>query len=87
MAKKLDKNEKISMDYKNMESNIINIFENLNLEIKKGEFVAIVGDSGDGKTCLLIAIMNNFSIISTDSNPEINGEISFFPSQSWLMTE
>ena len=87
MTKKMDKNEKISLDYKNMESNIINIFENLNLEIKKGEFVAIVGDSGVGKTCLLNAIMNNFSIISTDSNPEINGEISFFPSQPWLMTE
>ena len=87
MAKKMDKNEKISLDYKNVESNIINIFENLNLEIKKGEFVAIVGDSGVGKTCLLNAIMNNFSIISTDSNPEINGEISFFPSQPWLMTE
>ena len=46
-----------------------------------------MGDSGVGKTCLLNAIMNNFSIISTDSNPEINGEISFFPSQPWLMTE
>ena len=92
-VKKMDKNEKISMDYKNIDvderggGDIIDIFENLNLEIKKGEFVAIVRDSGVGKTCLLNAIMNNYSILSTDSNPEVNGEISFFPSQPWLMTE
>ena len=95
MIRKMDKNEKINLDYKNMDEDIrggvgvdiINIFENLNLEIKKGEFVAIVGDSGMGKTCLLNAIMNNYSILSTDANPQVNGEISFFPSQPWLMTE
>ena len=31
--------------------------------------------------------MNNYHIISTDSNPKIIGEISFCPSQPWLMTE
>ena len=65
----------------------ITIFEKLNLEIKKGEFVAIFGNSGSGKTCLLNAIMNNYRIISTESNPIISGEISFFPSHPWLMTE
>jgi ABC-type multidrug transport system fused ATPase/permease subunit len=31
--------------------------------------------------------MNNYSIISSDSEPKVNGEISFLPSQPWLMTE
>ena len=55
--------------------------------MKKGDFIAVFGSTGSGKTCLLNAIMNNYQIISTDSNPEINGEISFCPSQPWIMTE
>ena len=86
--RKMDEKEKISLDYNDINvSDEITIFENLNLEIKKGEFVAVVGDSGVGKTCLLNAIMNNYSLISTDSNPKVDGEISYFPSQPWLMTE
>ena len=84
----MDKNEKIKMDYNNKDiSNELIIFENLNLEIKKGEFVAVVGDSGAGKTCLLNAIMNNYTIISADSNPIVSGELNFLPSQPWLITE
>ena len=90
--RKMEKNEIINLDYKNIKNNLdvsneICIFEKINLTIKKGEFVAIVGDSGVGKTCLLNAIMNNYSILSADSEPQVNGEISFFPSQPWLMTE
>ena len=85
---RMEKNEKINLDYARINTfEEINIFENLNLEIKKGEFTAIIGDSGVGKTCLLNAIMNNYSIISSDSDPKVNGEISFLPSQPWLMTE
>ena len=84
----IDEKEKINLDYNNKDiTDEITIFENLNLEIKKGEFIAVVGDSGAGKTCLINAIMNNYGIISTDSNPIVNGEISFLPSQPWLMTE
>ena len=65
----------------------IKILENITFSMKKGDFIAIVGSSGSGKTCLLNAIINNYQIISSDSNPEINGEISFCPSQPWIMTE
>ena len=84
----MDKDEKIRMDYINEDiSSELTIFEKLNLEIEKGEFVAVVGDSGAGKTCLLNAIMNNYTIISADSNPIVSGELNFLPSQPWLMTE
>ena len=65
----------------------IKILENITFSVKKGDFIAVFGSTGSGKTCLLNAIMNNYQIISTDSNPEINGEISFCPSQPWIMTE
>ena len=70
---------------KNIE--IIKLLENISFSIKKGEFIGIIGSTGSGKTCLLNAIMNNYQLISSASNPEINGEISFCPSQPWIMTE
>ena len=43
--------------------------ENINLEIKKGEFVSIIGESGSGKSTLL-------SVLSTLLKPS-NGEIVY----------
>ena len=82
-------NKKINLEinYSNKNHERINLLENISLSVKKGEFVAILGNTGSGKTCLLNAIMNNYHIYSTDSNPEINGEISFCPNQPWIMTE
>ena len=65
----------------------IKLLENISFSVKKGDFIGVFGNTGSGKTCLLNAIMNNYHIISTDSNPKIIGEISFCPSQPWLMTE
>ena len=65
----------------------IKLLENISFSIKKGEFIGIMGNSGAGKTCLLNAIMNNYQIISKNSNPEINGDISFCPTHPWIMTE
>ena len=65
----------------------IKLLENISFSVKNGDFIGVVGNTGAGKTCLLNAIMNNYQIISYDSNPEINGEISFCPSQPWIMTE
>ena len=84
--KKTNINLDIDINYNNNKEEI-QLLENISFSIKKGEFIGILGNSGSGKTCLLNAIMNNYHIISTDSNPEINGKISFCPSHSWIMTE
>lgn len=54
------------------------VFDNLNLEVKKGEILAIVGESGKGKTTLLniIGLIEKADsgdiIINNVKNPSIN---------------
>ena len=62
------------------------LLKNITLTVKKGEFVAIVGPIGSGKSCLINAILSNYHIFSQDENPIINGEISFCPQQPWITT-
>ena len=45
--------ENISVGYQNKM-----IFDNVNLQIKKGEKIAIIGDSGAGKTTILFTLLN-----------------------------
>ena len=51
---------------------------NINLTIKQGEFVCIIGEVGSGKSSLIQAILNNM-IIENNNNTKIivNGKISY----------
>ena len=40
-----------------------NILENINLEIKKGDFALLIGDNGAGKSTLLKVILNEIKLI------------------------
>ncbi len=51
------------------------VLRNLNFEVKKGDIVAIVGESGTGKTTLAMSIMGLLSEQSADA--EISGSILF----------
>ena len=67
--------------------NDIILLNNINFSLKKGEFIAIIGSTGSGKSCLINAILNNYHIYSKDENPIINGEISYCPQQPWITTD
>ena len=44
------------------------LIHDLNLEIKKGELVVVLGETGSGKTCLINSILNYLDYIPTLSN-------------------
>lgn len=61
------------------------ILKNINFEVKKGEFVCIIGDVGSGKSSLLQAILNNMTV-STPRHTKliVNGSISYVSQESWI---
>jgi len=64
------------------------ILKDLNLEIKKGSFVAILGDVGSGKSSFLFSLVGEMKAPENISPPPeiiINGDMSHVPQQAWIM--
>ena len=59
--------------------------KNINLTIKEGEFICIIGEVGSGKSSLIQAILNNM-IIQNSNNTKIivNGKISYVGQEAWI---
>ena len=68
----------------NEERNLKPVLNNINLEIKKGEFVCIIGEVGSGKSSLLQSILNNMISLSNNSKIIINGSISYVSQIPWI---
>ena len=88
-------NEEIKLDIKTLEKNVkekqinkdIILLKDISIEINKGEFVIILGPTGSGKSSLFNAILNNCHIYSTQSKPIINGELSYYSQQPWIISD
>ena len=63
--KKLFKLDNINLNY-NINGNDIRVLKNINFEIKKNERIAVIGESGSGKTSLLM-LMSGLEKPSTGS--------------------
>ena len=61
------------------------VLKNINLEIKKGDFVCVIGEVGSGKSSLLQAILNNMtSVTPRHTKLIVNGSISYVSQESWI---
>ena len=66
------------------------LLRKVDLHIKKGELVGVIGETGSGKTCLVNAILNNLELLNDNdinSNIDIcvNGAISYACQDPWIM--
>ena len=67
-----------------------NTLHDINLEVKPGELVAIVGHIGSGKSSLLSAFLNEMETVdesgnlSQDGVVEMLGSIGYVPQEAWL---
>ena len=88
---KYEKIEKLSKRISFESSNNLNLnlilLREITFLLKKGDFIAILGPTGSGKTCLLNAIMNNYHINFSASKIILNGELSYFSQQPWIITD
>ncbi len=61
------------------------ILTNINLEIKKGEFICIIGEIGSGKSSLVQSLLNNMICLTPRSTKLIiNGKISYLSQENWI---
>ena len=67
---------------------IVPILKGINLKIKKGDLIGIVGEIGSGKTSLFNAILNNLDILNGQNKKIIiNGSIAYIPQKPWIMND
>ena len=72
---------------KNEENNIL--LKDLNLLIKRGDLVTIIGETGNGKSCLINSILKNLELLNQD-NPEVkyyyfSPKLSYASQDPWIM--
>ena len=72
---------------KNEENKIL--LKDLNFQIKKGDLVTIIGETGTGKSCLINSILNNLDLLNQE-NPEIkyyyfSPKLSYASQDPWIM--
>ena len=61
--------------------------KNINIEIKKGEFICVIGEVGSGKSSLIQALLNSMLPTTHNSKIYINGTISYVAQIPWIQND
>lgn len=56
--------------------------KNINIKVKKGRLVAVVGQVGSGKTSLISALLGEMEKLTGSVN--IDGRVAYLPQQAWI---
>ena len=60
------------------------ILQDVNLEVKKGELLAIIGRVGDGKSSLLGAMLGEMT--RSEGKVTIRGDVAYFSQSTWILS-
>jgi len=60
------------------------LLQDVDLKIKKGEFVAIIGKTGSGKSGLLQALLGELPIKAEDGKVAVTGTVGYCSQNAWL---
>ena len=63
------------------------LINDLNIEIKKRELIAIIGETGSGKTCLINSLLGSIDPYFNKENFIINGTFSYASQNPWIINE
>lgn len=61
------------------------VLSGINLDLKPGDFVAVIGKVGCGKTSLLMSIMNETNL--TKGKSKVNGSIAYVEQSPYIMSD
>ncbi|CAE6486674.1 unnamed protein product [Rhizoctonia solani] len=70
-------------DFKWSKQTIRPTLENVDITVRKGELVGIIGSVGSGKTSLLSAIIGEMARV--EGSVKIRGKIAYAPQDAWIM--
>ncbi|CAG9327094.1 unnamed protein product [Blepharisma stoltei] len=84
--KEIPKGDKINLDNCSFGYGDKILLKNVNLEIKPGEFIAVIGPVGSGKSSFLNSLIGELELLS--GNAEVSRKIAYSPSlESWLQND
>ena len=64
--------------------NLRPILDTINLKVMRGQFVAVVGSVGSGKSSLLSALLNEMDMCSGSVNISGDVKIAYVSQQAWI---
>ncbi|CAE6455011.1 unnamed protein product [Rhizoctonia solani] len=70
-------------DFKWSKTTGVPTLEYINLTVRKGELIGVLGSVGSGKTSLLSAVVGE--MIHVDGSVNVNGRIAYAPQNAWIM--